>query len=117
MSKPRTGKPVVLITGAAGNIGRSLAAALADAYTVVGIDQEGSNADFPLFAADFTKDRSVVKALGSLRREFGGKLASVIHLVAYFDFSGEQNPLYRSVNVEGTRRLLRGLQDFEVEQF
>jgi NAD(P)-dependent dehydrogenase (short-subunit alcohol dehydrogenase family) len=34
-------KPVVLITGAAGNIGRSLAATLADAYAIVGLDQKG----------------------------------------------------------------------------
>ena len=48
---------------------------------------------------------------------FGSRIASVIHLVAYFDFSGESKPLYQSVNVEGTRRLLSALQDFEVEQF
>ena len=110
-------KPIVLITGAAGNIGRSLAAALADAYTIVGMDQEGSKADFPLIAADFTSDKSVAEALTGFRRKFGAKIASVIHLVAFFDFSGEDNPLYRYVNVEGTRRLLRGLQDFKVEQF
>src|SRR5690606_14473025 len=32
-------------------------------------------------------------------------------------FSGEDNPLYQKVNVDGTRRLLDGLQDFQVEQF
>ena len=33
-------KPIVLITGAAGNIGTSLAERLADAYRVVGIDTD-----------------------------------------------------------------------------
>ena len=42
---------------------------------------------------------------------------SVVHLAAYFDFSGEDNPLYQKVNVDGTRALLRALQGFEVEQF
>lgn len=51
------------------------------------------------------------------RDAFGSRIASVIHLVAYFDFTGEDNPLYQSVNVEGTRRLLRALQNFEVKQF
>ena len=32
-------------------------------------------------------------------------------------FTGEENSLYTTVNVEGTRRLLRSLQSFEVEQF
>jgi len=112
-----TDKPIVLITGAAGNIGRSLAAALQDAYTVVGLDREGSKADFPLFAADFATDGSIAEALEAFRNAHGSRIASVVHLVAFFDFSGEESPLYESVNVEGTRRLLRALQPFEVEQF
>ena len=112
-----TKKPIVLITGAAGNIGRSLAAALDDAYTIVGLDREGLKADFPLYGVDFTNDKSVEKAMAHFRQDFGAQIASVIHLVAFFDFSGEDNPLYASVNVEGTRRILGALQDFEVEQF
>jgi nucleoside-diphosphate-sugar epimerase len=110
-------KPIVLITGAAGNIGTSLAAALEDAYTVVGLDREGSKADFPLIDVDFTDDDSLTQALETFRRDHGSRIASVIHLVAFFDFSGEDDPLYEAVNVEGTRKLLRALQDFEVEQF
>jgi nucleoside-diphosphate-sugar epimerase len=110
-------KPIVLITGAAGNIGKSLAGALEDAYTVVGLDREGSEADFPLIDVDFTDDDSLRQALDTFRRDYGARIASVIHLVAFFDFSGEDDPLYEAVNVEGTRKLLRALQDFEVEQF
>jgi nucleoside-diphosphate-sugar epimerase len=43
-------------------------------------------------------------------------VASVVHLAAYFDFSGEEHPLYDKLNVEGTRLLLRALGDFEVGQ-
>jgi nucleoside-diphosphate-sugar epimerase len=109
--------PIVVITGAAGNIGRSLAASLGAAYRIVGLDREGGKADFPLIAADFTRTESVEAALAQLRESHGTRIASVIHLAAYFDFTGEDNPLYHSVNVEGTRRLLRALQAFEVEQF
>ncbi|MGH2354945.1 MAG: NAD-dependent epimerase/dehydratase family protein, partial [Chloroflexota bacterium] len=42
---------------------------------------------------------------------------SVIHLAAYYDFSGEASPLYDEITVRGTERLLRALQDFEVGQF
>jgi nucleoside-diphosphate-sugar epimerase len=56
-------KPIVLITGAAGNIGRSLAATLEDAYAIVGLDQKGRKADFPLIEVDFTKDASVEQAM------------------------------------------------------
>src|SRR5690606_7038897 len=40
-----------------------------------------------------------------------------VHLAGYYDFTGEPHPLYESVNVKGTRRLLRSLQSFNVEQF
>ncbi|MDT9600332.1 NAD-dependent epimerase/dehydratase family protein [Sphingosinicella rhizophila] len=110
-------KPIILITGAAGNIGGSLATALAADYRIVGLDRSGAKADFPLIEVDFTKDESVAAALARFRQDHGSRIASVIHLVAFFDFSGEDNPLYREVNVEGTRRLLRALQEFEVEQF
>lgn len=111
------GRPIVLITGAAGNIGRSLAAALSDAYAVVGLDQEGTEADFPLIAVDLTDNESVRTAMETFRRDHGDRIASVIHLAAYFDFSGVDSPLYKAVNVEGTRFLLHALQALDVEQF
>ncbi len=82
-------KPIVLITGAAGNIGRSLAGALANRYRVVGLDKPGMTADFPLIEVDFTDHESVRAALGSFRKDHGRHIASVIHLVAFFDFTGE----------------------------
>jgi nucleoside-diphosphate-sugar epimerase len=111
-------RPVILITGATGNLGRSLAEALGRDYRVAGLDR-GADEDpgFPVFAADLTNEAAVELALARFRERFGGRIASVIHLIAYFDFSGEDDPRYASVNVEGTRRLLRALQRFEVDQF
>lgn len=110
-------RPIVLITGAAGNLGRSLGAALHRDYRIVGLDLSSEGADFPIIGVDFTSDAAVELAFRKFRDAFGSGIASVIHLAAYFDFTGEDNPLYRTVNIEGTRRLLRALQDFEVEQF
>ncbi|OOO00851.1 MAG: N-acetyl-alpha-D-glucosaminyl-diphospho-ditrans,octacis-undecaprenol 4-epimerase [Chromatiales bacterium USCg_Taylor] len=110
-------RPIVLITGAIGNLGRSLGEALGHDYRIVGLDLKAEGADFPVFEADFTSDAAVELALRKVRDAFGSRIASVIHLVAYFDFTGEDHPLYQSVNVEGTRCLLRALQDFEVKQF
>lgn len=58
----------------------------------------------------------MAQALAQLRARYGTRIASVIHLAAYFDFTGEDSPLYEKVNVGGTRLLLAALQDFEVEQ-
>jgi nucleoside-diphosphate-sugar epimerase len=110
-------KPIVLITGAVGNLGASVADALQDGYRVVGMDRDTGDTAFPVLRVDITSDDSVELALRKFRERHGDRIASVIHLIAFFDFSGEPNPLYESVNVEGTRRLLRALRSFEVEQF
>jgi nucleoside-diphosphate-sugar epimerase len=113
-------RPVVLVTGAAGNLGRSVAAALADGYRIVGLDrrarEEGPDGSHPILAMDLGSDESVALALLAFRSAHGSRIASVVHLAAYFDFTGEDNPLYQSVNIDGTRRLLRALQGFEVGQ-
>lgn len=108
--------PIILVTGAAGDVGESLIAALRDRYTVVGLDQPGKRAACELIDIDLTSDGSVRLAFGQVRQRFGARIAAVIHLAAYFDFSGEDHPLYSKVNIEGTRRLLRELRNFQVEQ-
>lgn len=110
-------KPIVLITGAAGNIGSALTSVLKDDYMVIGFDVPGHEADCASMDCDLTSDASVKDALHTLSEKYGRKLAGVIHLAAYFDFTGEPHPLYEKLNVEGTRRLLDGLQDFEVDRF
>jgi len=110
-------KPIVLITGASGNLGRSVAELLARDFLPVGLDLRGGDRPFKVLTCDFTSDDAVRRALKEFRDSFGSCIASVIHLAAYFDFSGEDDPRYQSVNVEGTRRLLRSLQHFELEQF
>jgi nucleoside-diphosphate-sugar epimerase len=113
-------KPVVAITGSSGLIGTPLARSLERDFEVVGLDlnpQESSgSADW--IECDLTRDDSTRQALAELARRHGRKLASVVHLAAYYDFSGEPSPLYRTLTVEGTRRLLRGLRELDsVEQF
>lgn len=107
-------KPIVVITGSAGNVGSALRKKLETDYQVVGCDQPETNSDVEI---DITSDASVELALNSVREKFGKKIAAVVHLAAYFDFSGEESPLYDSVNVQGTKRLLDALQDFDVQRF
>lgn len=66
---------------------------------------------------DLTSDQSVRAALDRVRAGYGERIASVIHLAAYYDFSGEPSEKYETVTVRGTERLLRELQPFQVEQF
>ncbi|MDE0879171.1 MAG: NAD-dependent epimerase/dehydratase family protein [Sphingomonas bacterium] len=111
---------VVLITGASGFIGAALIASLSERYTVVGLDRAGPPDPQPPAAAidiDLGSDEAVRVALDQVRARYGDRVASVIHLAAYYDITGEPNPLYDKITVQGTRRLIDGLQSFEVEQF
>lgn len=111
-----TDKPVVLITGSAGRIGRAIAEALGDRYAIVGFERDCAGAE-NCITVDLTSDEALAAACRELRQRWGGRIASVIHLAAFYDFSGEPDPRYEAVNVAGTARLLRALRDFEVEQF
>jgi nucleoside-diphosphate-sugar epimerase len=117
MADDQSLKPIVLITGAGGNLGASVAKALSDDYRIVGMDLKPDDSDFPILRVDLSSDDSVELAFRKFRDAHGNRIASVVHLIAFFDFTGEPNRLYETVNVEGTRRLLRALQSFEVEQF
>lgn len=109
-------QPVVLITGALGRIGRAIASTLQAHYTVVGFEIDCGQAQ-DCITADITSDTGLAAACATLKARYGLRIAAVIHLAAFYDFSGEPDPRYDEVNVAGTRRLLRALQDFEVEQF
>lgn len=119
MAKPETNRrgPVVLVTGAAGNIGRRLKERLADSYHVVGLDMPDNCTEPDMFGCDLTSPASVREAVAEIVEATGGTFASVVHLAAYFDFSGEDKPQYEKVNVEGTRNLLAALRQAKVEQF
>src|SRR5687768_6163997 len=116
----KTGKPIVLVTGSAGLIGTRVVKALSSNFEVVGLDlkrPEKTVAGTDFIECDLTKDESVVRSLDKVREKHGDRLASVIHLAAYYDFSGEPSDMYRKLTVEGTFRLLKQLREFETEQF
>ena len=115
-------RPIVLITGSSGFLGRAIAKRLARRYRVVGLDSDEPKQPLDgveTVRVDLTSDDSVGAVLDQVRTRFGSRIASVVHLAAYYDLSGEPDPKYQSVTVEGTRRVLRGLrQRFDtVEQF
>jgi nucleoside-diphosphate-sugar epimerase/uncharacterized membrane protein len=112
--------PVVVITGSSGFLGRAIARGLADRYHVIGLDAKPPREPIEGVATvgiDLTSDESVAEAIAQVDASAGGQIASVIHLAAYYDTTGEDNPRYDAVTVQGTRRLLAALKRLKTEQF
>ena len=110
----------IVITGAAGFLGAALAEALGKRFRLIGLDlfePEEPTAGMSFIKTDFASDDSVSAAWREAHTSANGKIAAVIHLAAYYDLTGEPNPKYEQVTVEGTRRLLRALRQSEVERF
>jgi len=113
-------KEVIIVTGSSGMIGSKLIHKMAVDYRLAGFDLAGfpyPPAEAECVCVDLTSDESVEFAFKRIRYAYGNKIASVVHLAAYYDFSGEPSDLYDKITVKGTERLLKSLQDFEVEQF
>ena len=104
-------KDTVIITGVA---------RLATSYNVIGLDRRAPN-QLPSAATfeeiDLTSDRNIRQSLEKICKHHGGRIASVIHLAAYFDLTGQPNPEYQEITVRGNERLLLELQSFDVDQF
>ena len=113
-------KETVLVTGSSGLIGTEVCNRLGDRFNVVGFDRAGPPEPPPTaecVCVDLTSDQSVHTGMERVRFAYGERIASVIHLAAYYDFSGEPSEKYETITVQGTERLLRELQSFQVEQF
>ncbi len=113
-------KEVVIVTGSCGRIGTQIVKRLGKNYAIVGFellkaiyasDQE------ELVPVDLSSDESVAQAFHHIKHFYGNRIASVIHLAAYYSFKEKFSPLYEKITVQGTARLLKALQEFEVEQF
>ena len=117
---PKTGRPNVLITGSSGFLGQAIARGLLQRYHVIGLDSRPPKEPIEglvTVGIDLTSDESVREAMGQIRENAGNRIASVIHLAAYYDTTGKEHPKYDAVTVQGTRRLLEALKTFEAEQF
>jgi nucleoside-diphosphate-sugar epimerase len=113
-------KAPLVMTGCSGLLGTRLCKTFSDEYAIVGLDIVEPSDPTPLesfFKCDLTSDECVHQVLTAIRERYGDTIASVIHLAAYYDFSGEPSPLYEELTVQGTGRLLRDLKNFNVEQF
>lgn len=113
-------KEVILVTGSCGRIGSEVVKRLGESFPIVGFELlkafYASKAE-ELVPVDLGSDESVHQAFKHIRYFYGNKIAAVIHLAAYYSFKDQHSDLYDKITVQGTERLLKALQEFEVGQF
>lgn len=113
-------RPIVLVTGSSGFLGQAIARGLLQRFRVIGLDARRPRQPIEgmdTLAIDLTSEENIIGTMTKVRERAGNRIASVIHLAAYYDTTGEDHPKYDAVTVQGTRRLLDALKNFEVEQF
>ena len=113
-------KDIIIVTGSCGRIGSSVVRKLGEKYRIIGFELlkaiYASDSE-ELVPVDLSSDESVRQAFNHIRHFYGNRIASVIHLAAYYSFDQQHSDLYDKITVGGTRRLLQELQTFDVEQF
>jgi nucleoside-diphosphate-sugar epimerase len=112
-------KEIILITGASGRIGFKSAEFFSKDFRIIGFDifLAGHLPGVEFVIVDLATDESTKEGLNYVQKNYGNKIASVIHLAAYYSFSSQHSSLYDRITVQGTERLLKGLQQFDVDQF
>jgi nucleoside-diphosphate-sugar epimerase len=116
----RNKKEVIVISGSSGLIGTALIHKIASQYRVIGLDKMSHSCppiEAECVCVDITSDENMAFAAKRIRYEYGNKIASVVHLAAYYDFLGKPSDLYDQITVKGTERFINMLQEFEVGQF
>lgn len=114
-----TSKETIIITGSNGFIGRAIAKRLNRTFNVIGFDQKihPDTDTRENYEVNISSAESISKALDEVYRKHGNKIASVIHLAAYYSFAEEESPQYDKITVRGTEQFLELLKKFEVQQF
>ena len=113
-------KKPIIVTGSAGRIGSNVCKRLGENYPIAGFELlkaiYASNQE-ELIPVDLGSDESVAQAFAHIKNFYGTQITAVIHLAAYYSFNVEHSDNYEKITVKGTERLLKALQEFEVEQF
>jgi nucleoside-diphosphate-sugar epimerase len=92
-----TPKETIIITGSSGLIGYAVTKRLDTEFEAVGFDRAGPPYPPPnaeCVSVDMTSKDSLQHGLQGVREHHGEHLAAVIHLAAYYDFSGKPSPKY-----------------------
>ena len=115
-------KDVILITGCSGRIGtRVIDRFKNSSYQLIGLDlvppTTPQPANFNYIKMDVSSTDSICTAMEEIKQRFGNRIASFVHLAAYYNFTGGEWSKYEQITVKGTGNLLEAAHGFNTEQF
>jgi nucleoside-diphosphate-sugar epimerase len=115
-------EPWLIITGATGFLGGQLVRQLRKEYRIVALGRRdpaevgapvGPGIEwFRVDIADFDRLRQVFDRI----REIGGARL-LLHMAAYYDFTGDDHPEYRRTNIVGTENLIKLAEPLQLRRF
>lgn len=104
--------PTIIITGASGFIGRHIVDDLSSDHRIFAIARRSPQECKAPVHSNVAWIRSDVGDWNSISTAFreiesAGGADYIIHLAAYYDFTGENNPEYQRTNIDGTKNVLK----------
>ncbi len=114
--------PRLVLTGASGFLARYVIRALRDRYRIVAIDRHPRGdtwvppgTELEWHQVDLGEPDRVRMLFDRIAADGGADV--VMHLAAYYDFDGEDNPEYFRTNVDGLRHVLDGCRGLSLRRF
>ena len=80
---------VVIVTGSCGRIGTNVIQKLGQKFQIIGFELEKTACVISneiVIRVDLSSDESVNEAFFQIGKKFGRRIASVVHLAAYYSF-------------------------------
>jgi nucleoside-diphosphate-sugar epimerase len=115
-------KPWMIITGATGLLGGQLVRMLRKEYRIIALGRrtpaesgvpEGPGIEW--FRVDIGQIQPLREVFSRIRDLGGAEI--LLHMAAFYDFTGEENPEYNRTNIEGTRNILALAEPLKLRRF
>jgi nucleoside-diphosphate-sugar epimerase len=111
-----------VLTGASGFVGRHLLEDLKADYRIFAIARRSQHdcgapihPNIAWLRVDIAEREDLARTFREIRT--AGGAATLVHLAAYYDFTGEDHPEYQRTNVDGTRNVLEAARETGIGGF